>query len=169
MTTRQTKKIEDILNAAHLDYAKALNIHSFFKVSNRTISEDLVQTTFMKTWIYLAKGGKIDLMRSFLYHILNDLIVDEYRKRKTISLDSLIENGFMPSTNNTESFFNFLDGKKALLLIKALPPPYQQVMRLRYVQDLSVKEISLITGQSRNTVAVRLHRGLKKIKLLYID
>jgi DNA-directed RNA polymerase specialized sigma24 family protein len=44
---------------------------------------------------------------------------------------------------------------------------YQKVMRMRYMQDLSLAEMSLVTGQSRNTIAVQLHRGLAKLKLLY--
>ena len=40
-------------------------------------------------------------------------------------------------------------------------------MRMRYVQDLSLKEIALLTGQTANTIAVQLHRGLAKLKLLY--
>jgi len=38
---------------------------------------------------------------------------------------------------------------------------------MRYVKDLSLKEISLITGQSTNATAVQIHRGLEKLKLLY--
>jgi RNA polymerase sigma-70 factor, ECF subfamily len=106
-------------------------------------------------------------MKSFLYHILNNLIVDEYRKRKIASLDVLIEKGYEPSENNSESLFNILDGKKAILLIQRLPEKYQKVMRMRYIQDLSLKEMALVTGQSKNTMAVQLHRGLEKLKLLY--
>lgn len=32
-------------------------------------------------------------MKAFPYHVLNNLIVDEYRKRKTASLDDLLEKG----------------------------------------------------------------------------
>lgn len=121
----------------------------------------------MKTWSYLVKGGKIDVMKAFLYHVLNNLIVDEYRKHKTTSLDILLEKGYEPSGDSRESIINILDGKKALFLIQRLPKKYQKVMRMRYVQDLSLKEMSLITGQSKNTIAVQLHRGLAKLKLLY--
>lgn len=148
-------------------YGKGLSSHAFFKVNNRATSEDLVQDTFMKTWSYLVKGGKIDVMKSFLYHILNNLIVDEYRKRKIASLDVLIEKGYEPSANPSESLMNILDGGKALQLIQRLPQKYQKVMRMRYIQDLSLKEMSLVTGQSKNTIAVQLHRGLAKLKLLY--
>jgi len=123
----------------------------------------------MKTWIYLVKGGKIEIMRAFLYHVLNNLIVDEYRKRKTTSLDVMMEKGFEPEAEDPKRLFNVLDGKVALLLIERLPEMYKKVMRMKYVQDLSIKEISLITGTSKATVAVQLHRGLEKLKILYND
>jgi RNA polymerase sigma-70 factor (ECF subfamily) len=106
-------------------------------------------------------------MKAFLYHVLNNLIVDQYRKHKTTSLDTLLEKGFEPSVSDSGRLFNVLDGKAAFLLIQSLPKKYQKVMRMRYVQELSLKEISLITGQSKNTIAVQVHRGLAKLKLLY--
>jgi len=40
-----------------------------------------------------------------------------------------------------------------MILIALLPVTYQKVIRMRYVQDLSLQEIALITGQSK-----KLHR-----------
>lgn len=167
MTTLQETKMQDILTVAHHDYQKGLNARAFFKVNDRSLGEDLVQNTFLKTWAYLVRGGKIETMKAFLYHILNNLIVDEYRKHKTTSLDALVESGFDVSSNDTNRLFNILDGKSASLLIQRLPEKYREVMRLRYMQILSLKEIANITGQSRNAVAVQTHRGLEKLKLLY--
>lgn len=167
MTQEQDIQQESVLSTAYRDYGKKLNLHALFKLNNHILSEDLVQETFMKTWSYLVKGGKIDVMKSFLYHILNNLIVDEYRKRKTVSLDVLLEKGYEPAGDSRESLTNHLDGKKALLLIRRLPEKYRKVMRMRFVEDLSLKEMSLITGQSKNTLAVQVHRGLAKLKLLY--
>ncbi|MBI4086770.1 RNA polymerase sigma factor [Candidatus Kaiserbacteria bacterium] len=167
MTPGQEKHRQTLLTGAHHDYAKGLVSHAFFKLHNHAMSDDLVQDTFMKTWKYLAKEGKIDVMKAFLYHILNNLIVDEYRKHTTVSLDVLLEKGYEPSADNRERLIDVLDGKVALLLIARLPEKYRKVMRMRYVQCLSLKEMSLITGESKNTMAVQLHRGLAKLKLLY--
>ena len=157
-----------ILATAHHDYDRMLNSHAFLKVHDRALSEDLVQDTFMKTWSYLVKGGKIEVMKAFLYHVLNNLIVDEYRKNKATSLDTLLEKGFVePNTGDSGRIVDFLDGKAATLLIQRLPEKYQKVMRMRYTQDLSLKEMSLITGQSKNSIAVQVHRGLSKLKLLH--
>lgn len=167
MNEKQRIQQKMIMTLAHHDFQKGLNARAFFKVNNHSVGEDLVQNTFMKTWQYLVKGGKIDVMKAFLYHILNNLIIDEYRKKKTASLDILIENGLEPITEERERNIDILDGKKAIQLILHLPKKYRAIMRMRYIQDLSLKEMSLITGQTKNTLAVQVHRGLEKLKLLY--
>lgn len=167
MASKKEIRMRTMFNDAHHSYKKGLNARALFKVHDLATSEDLVQDTFMKTWAYLVRGGKIDVMKAFLYHVLNHLIVDEYRKRKTLSLDVLVEDGFEVSVDDSEHLFDVLDGKVALLLIRRLPDTYQKVMRMRYIQDLSLKEIAVLTGQTKNTVAVQVHRGLQKLKLLY--
>ncbi len=168
MTPKEETRQKLILTTAHRDFDKKLNAYAFFKTNNHETGEDLVQDTFIKTWNYLLKGGKIDLMKSFLYHVLNNLIVDEYRKRKSTSLELLLEKGFEPSDQDSNRLLDILDGKKALLLIQRLSLTYQKVMRMKYVQDLSLEEMSLVTGKSKNSLAVQIHRGLEKLKLLYI-
>lgn len=167
MTIKQEIILQAVLTLAHTDYDKALYSRAFFKLNDKTLSEDLVQDTFMKTWKYLVKGGTVDMMKAFLYRILNNLIVDEYRKHKTSSLDALLEKGFEPSTSDHKRLYNILDGKSAVVLIGDLPVIYQKVMQMRYVQELSLKEMSAITGQSKNAIAVQVHRGVEKLKILY--
>jgi RNA polymerase sigma-70 factor (ECF subfamily) len=169
ITLQQKTRQQVVLTMAHHDYQKGLNSHAFFKIHDHAMGEDMVQDTFVKTWVYLAKGGKIQTMKAFLYHILNNLIIDEYRKQKyqTTSLDVLLEKGFEPGVSDTDRLIDFLDGKGALVLIARLPIAYQKIMRMRYVQDLSYKEMALIMGTSKNNMAVQVHRGLQKLKLLY--
>lgn len=167
MTPKQEAQRHAAFTLAHLDFEKGLNAHAYFKLHDHAMGNDLVQDTFIKTWSYLVRGGKIDVMKAFLYHVLNNLIIDEYRKRKTSSLDVMMEAGFEPNAANSAAFYDALDGKAALLLIAHLPVAYQKVMRMRYVQELSLKEMSLITGKSQNALAVQAHRGLEKLKVLY--
>jgi len=171
MDTPEQKKEKEEMSAtmtgAYDTYEKGMNKHSFFKVHNHELSDDLVQDTFMKTWSYLIRGGKIDVMKAFLYHALNCLIIDEYRKRKTTSLEVLLENGFEPTAPEPAHLLNVLDGKAAIILIQRLPEKYRKVMRMRYSQNLSLDEMSLVTGQSKNTMAVQTHRGLKMLRVLY--
>jgi RNA polymerase sigma-70 factor, ECF subfamily len=166
---KPTKKQHRTMNNAYDDFHVGMLTRAQYKTSNKWTSEDLVQNTFLKTWRYLLLGGKIDTMKAFLYHILNNLIVDEYRKRKytNTSLDAMLEKGYEPSTGNPHDIMNRLDGKAALLLIVQLPEKYQKMLRMRYVQSLSIREISQLTGLSKNAVAVQLHRAVKKLGALF--
>lgn len=169
MTSPRETRLQITLSSAHQDFEKGLNAYAYYKMHDHALGEDLVQDTFMKTWLYLLKRGEIDKMKAFLYHVLNNLIIDQYRKKKSVSLDALLEKGFEPSTDDSLSLFDTLDGKAALLMIQHLPEKYRKVMRMRYVQILTIKEIALLTGQSANTVAVQTHRGLAKLKALYVS
>lgn len=163
MTTLSNKKI---LTDAHSDFATGLSRYARLKISDQTLSDDLVQVTFMKTWVYLQKTGKIELMRAFLYHVLNRLIIDEYRKHKTISLDLLSEGGLELKAINSENLFNIIDGKTLALLIEKLPLKYRAVITMRFIKELSLKEMSVLTKETENAMSVQVHRGLAKLRLI---
>jgi len=157
-----------VLTKAHCDFSRGLSRYARLKVSDTMLSDDLVQETFLKTWSYLQSSGKIDLMRAFLYHVLNRLILDEYRKRKAVSLDRLTEGGFELAAVDAENILNVIDGKALMALIEKLPEKYRAIITMRYADDLSLKEMSAITHQSQNTMSVQVHRGLVRLQGLYV-
>ena len=155
-----------VLTNAHHDFSRGLSRYANIKIHPPSLSDDLVQTTFLKTWQYLQRGGRIDLMRAFLYHVLNRLIIDEYRKKKVVSLDLLAEEGLELEAVNSENIFNVIDGRTLAALIEKLPEKYRSAITMRYTNDLSLKEMSVITHQSQNAMSVQVHRGLAKLRLL---
>ncbi len=166
---KRSEGIQDILTNAYKEFERGLTQYSFFKIHDTNKSQDLVQETFLKAWKYLKRGGRIEMMKSFLYHVLNDLIIDEYRKQKhqVSSLDVLLENGFEQSAEDHGRILNVMDGEKAAKLLMQLPEKYERVLRMRYLQSLTLEEISERIGQPKNTIAVQVHRGLEKLKELY--
>jgi RNA polymerase sigma-70 factor (ECF subfamily) len=153
--------------AAYDEHSDALFRHCLFKVSDRELAKDLVQEAFTKAWTYLSKGHEVANMRAFLYKTLNNLIIDEYRKKKSVSLDSLADEGFDPRAENLPNDSDILDGARAVALLSKLDDPYKDAVFLRYVNGLEISEIAKITGNSENTVSVHIHRGIKKLKELY--
>ncbi len=161
-----TKESLALLATAHIDYSRALNVHAYYRLSNRQVSEDLVQDAFVKTWRYLLKGGEVATMKSFLYHVVDNLIIDQYRKHKTSSLDLILDTGVEFAAPD-ERIADVLDGKAAMLMIAQLPLMYKNIMTMKYIQQLTVKEMATATGYSENTIAVQAHRGLLKLKKLH--
>src|SRR5688500_28056 len=155
------KNPQEILAQGFFNHAESLTRRCYLKINNRALAEDLVQETFIKTWLYLTKSRKsnIESMKAFLFHVLNNLIIDEYRKRKSLSLEALALNGFEPGVNDTDKIINTLDGKEAANLIKELPPKYRKAVSMRYLQDMSLSEMASMTKQSKNAVTVQVCRG----------
>ena len=110
-------------------------------------------------------------MRAFLYRTLRHLIIDEYRKKKSYSLDAMMEEdrdveALMPhdDTNTLEAAMERLDGAEAVKKLSELPQHYGEALMLRYVDGLSPKEIAGRLRISENLVSVRIHRALKALK-----
>lgn len=167
MTTQHERQITSDIDTAYQTHESGLHRHSLYRVHNEEMSTDMVQDTFARTWVCLKRGGTIATMKAFLYHTLNCLIIDEYRKRRPVSLEPMIARGFEPGYSDTEQLIDKLDGKRVLLLIQQLPETYGRVLRMRYIQGLSLQEMTDATGIRRSTLAVQIHRGLRRLRALY--
>src|SRR3989338_5539027 len=107
------------------EHSDALFRYCYFKIRDREIAKDLVQETFMRTWNYMQKGVEIENLRAFFYRTLGNAIIDEYRKKKPISLDWLAEEGFDPGEDYRKSIADKLDGERAMALLNQIPPKYK--------------------------------------------
>ena len=135
----------------------------FLKTKNRDTALDLTQETFIKVWEYIEAGNAIGHMRGLLYQIARNLVIDTYRKKTTVSLESLSESGFDPIAPEDQSFDDF-EIKEAMAIIDELDAKYRDPILLRYVEELSVQEIADILDEAENTISVRIHRGIEKIR-----
>ncbi len=53
---------------------------------------------------------------------------------------------------------------RLLLLLERLPSTQQEVIRLKFQNDMKYREIAEITGQSISNVGFLLHTGLKRLR-----
>lgn len=148
------------------EHANALFRHCSYRVSDRERAQDIVQDTFMKTWDYISKGKEVREFRPFLYQTLNRLIIDEYRKKKTESLDTLLESGdaALLEAEFTEGSIDELalqlDAQQLTEVLHEMPVHYRQAIVMRYIDGLPPQEIAEITGHTSNVISVHIHRGL---------
>jgi RNA polymerase sigma-70 factor, ECF subfamily len=150
--------------AAYDEYVDAIFRHIYFRVFNKDLAKDLMQETFARTWEYLCRGKEVKNLKSFLYKVANNLIIDEYRKKRELSLDSLQVKGFDVEGVNEERIVRDVENEHALRVIRKLEPHHQEVILMRFIDDLSIKEIAEIIGQSENVVSVRINRGIKEVR-----
>lgn len=161
---REVEIVEQFLKA-YDDLSDAIFRHCWFKIGDRERAKDLMQEVFTKSWKYIVEGAEIKNLRPFLYKVANNLIIDEYRKKRELSLESLSNEGFEPADNSFKKDVEIsIDAKLAVNLINKLNPKYKEIILMRYVDDLSPGDIAEITGESKNNISVKIHRGVKELK-----
>ncbi|MCA9363796.1 RNA polymerase sigma factor [Candidatus Kaiserbacteria bacterium] len=166
---------QDFLRAFD-EYADALFRHASYRLSDRERAIEIVHDTFTKVWGYQRGGHEILSYKSFLYKVLNNLIVDEYRRQKEVSLDALLEESevgegafeYLQEGGIEELTFS-LDAKRVADLIVSLPVQYREVITLRFVDGLGPREISELIEETENVVSVRIHRGIKLLRTMLED
>ncbi len=158
------KNFEQHFLQVYKDNSDAVFRYCLMRVSDRELAKDITQETFMKVWQYAQKGAKIGNLRAFLFTTAKNLVVDQYRKKKSTSLDNLMEQGFDVGHEIDQSIMDKFDGGQALAFVKSIPDKYRDAIYLQYVEGLSVKEIAEISDESENNISVRIHRGLQKLR-----
>lgn len=146
--------------------ADAIFRHCFYRVYNRETARDLTQEVFKKVWLYMSSGKEIKHYKSFVYQVANNVIIDYSRKKREDSLDQMHEQGFDASFDDSEKVSNSVDVRLLLQVIDRLEPMYKEALVMRYIDDLSPKEISQVTGLSVNVVSVRINRAVKQLQEL---
>lgn len=144
--------------------ADAIYRYCYFRLYEKEKASDFMQEAFTKTWQYLSEGHEVKNIRAFVYKTANNLIIDFIRKKKEASLDAMEEGGFEPGIRMNEMSDNYLDAKTAVEKLKLIEKEYREVVYMRYVENITPREIAEILGESVNIISVRIHRGIKKLK-----
>ena len=118
----------------------------------------------MKVWEYFDKGTDIKNPSALVYRVANNLIVDEYRRKKMVSLDLLQEEGFDVGDGEQEKVMERMELDKVRIAVSKIPEKYRQVVTLRFVEGLSPKEIGVIVNRTENAVSVQLNRAIKMLQ-----
>jgi RNA polymerase sigma factor (sigma-70 family) len=137
------------------------------RTSDHDLALDLTQDTFMRFWDTLCKDKQIKNCRAFLFAVARNLVIDWYRKKKSVSLESILiegsedKNELLSSTAGIETE---AEAKYLVRRINMLDDTYRDAVYLRCVEGLKPKEIAEIIGESANVVSVRINRGLRILR-----
>jgi len=143
-------------------------------VRNRDLAEDIFQESFMKAIITIKQGRYVDNGKfySWVTIIAHNLIIDSYRRERnenTISNEEFAEidlfNDAKLCEENVEDVLVrdqvFSDIRN---LMCHLPENQQEVVRMRYYEDRSFKEIADKTGVSINTALGRMRYAVMNMR-----
>ena len=151
------------------------------KVKNRDISEDIFQDTFIKVINSLQKGkyNEEGKFLPWMMRISHNLVIDHFRKESKMrkirpnsefDIFDVIDDG---NKNQEEIMIRSQVHSDLKILIEQLPDEQKEVLKMRYFEELSFKEISDLTDSSINTALGRMRYALINIRKLadnqYVD
>lgn len=125
-------------------------------------AEDTVQEVFIQVYKSISKFKGNSSLYTWIYRIAVNKCRDLLRKRNEYSP---IENIDAVSHIDVEDeVISGINREKIKDIVFSLPPIYREVVTLFYFEDLALKDICDIIGESEGTLKSKLHRARKLLR-----
>ena len=143
------------------------------KVLDVDISNDILQETFIKVFKILRKGSYNEQGKflPWVLRISHNLIMDHFRKvkRSKMIFEKDLFNTLSDLKTNENSFKEKVISDKTLskilfLMINKLPASQKEIVKLRFFENLSFKEIAEMNNISINTALGRVRYSIKNLR-----
>ncbi len=175
------ERINQVLKGDHNAFGEIVEIYKdkvfqicFRMLGNRQEAEDLAQEAFVRAYVNIRSFNITMKFSTWLYRIATNLCIDRLRKKKPdyyldaevagtegLNMYSQIASDLAKPEEEVES----LELQETIQVeIMKLPEKYRSVIVLKYIEELSLKEISEILDLPVGTVKTRIHRGREALR-----
>ncbi len=139
------------------------------KVGRREEAEDITHQVFLSAWqsvgTYRHKGFPFS---SWLYRIARNQIIDHYRaganRKGEVSIEKTDPESFAAAVDYAGNVAAKIELETVRAAVARLKPDYQDVIILRFVEDMSLKESAVALGKSEGAVKLLQHRAVRELK-----
>jgi len=148
-------------------FADPIYRFALIKLSDRDKAEDVVAETFRRLWRYLDRY-RAKNFRSYIFTIARNIIIDIYKQESKENLARIEDCSWLEDDSEGIEVTLIKEERKQTLYkaVRKLPENYKQVITLRFIEELSIKETAVILKRTQVSVRVMQHRGLKKLRAL---
>lgn len=145
--------LDELIRASYPDILR----YCLWHTANRQDAEDAAQETFLKAVRHMDAYTGHGNFRAYLYKIAVHTCTDLWRRQsraEPLEAEHFIEAGFARAESEVD----------LRQLLDLLPEEQREVVLLRYVQELKLREIAGILNEPLRTVQSRLRAALKSLK-----
>ncbi|WP_078551212.1 RNA polymerase sigma factor SigW [Bacillus alkalicellulosilyticus] len=173
--------INDVKNGDQQAFAELVDLYkdkvyqiSYRMVGNVHEAQDIAQEAFLRAYTNIDSYDTNRKFSTWLFRIATNLSIDRLRKRKPdYYLDEEIKDSEGLTMQSQIAADQELPEDQVVTLemqewiqdaIHKLPPKYRAAIILKYIEDLSLKEISEILNLPETTIKTRVHRGREALR-----
>ncbi|MBE4909693.1 RNA polymerase sigma factor SigW [Bacillus luteolus] len=181
METIVKNRIKQIKNGDQNAFAEIVELYKdkvfqlcYRMLGNRHEAEDIAQEAFLRAYVNIHSYDTKRKFSTWLYRIATNLSIDRIRKKKPdyyldaevagaegLTMYSQVAADVSLPEDEVESLELQETIQKEIL---KLPDKYRSVIVLKYIDELSLKEISEILDLPVGTVKTRIHRGREALR-----
>lgn len=143
------------------EYHSRLRAFIKSKISDDTVADDILQNVFLKMHTGLASLKDETKLKSWLYQIARNAIIDYFRSQKpTVDIPEWLS---QPETDSGEKVTQELS-ECLRPMIQLLPKNYREAVTLSELKGLTQKEVAKLQGTSLSGAKSRVQRGRALLK-----
>jgi RNA polymerase sigma-70 factor (ECF subfamily) len=159
-STRSNIREPDDVAALYDKYAPELYRYIYHRLGAKAIAEDLTAEVFVRV---IQKERAPEDWRAYLYRIAHNLVIDSIR-RKPYLLEHAEES--IPDERNDPHFHAEVadDGRRLRRAIARLSPDQQQVVVLKFIEEMTNAEVARIMNKPEGAVKALQHRALDNLR-----
>ncbi|MFT8320036.1 MAG: RNA polymerase sigma factor SigW [Bacillus sp. (in: firmicutes)] len=175
------KRIKQVLKGDQNAFGEIIELYKdkvfqicYRMLGNRHEAEDMAQEAFIRAYVNIHRFNIELKFSTWLYRIATNLCIDRIRKKKPdYYLDAEVPgteglNMYSQISSNTRLPEDDVESLELQALIQReiskLPDKYRAVIVLKYIEELSLNEISEILELPLGTVKTRIHRGREALR-----
>ncbi|MBM7588158.1 RNA polymerase sigma-70 factor (ECF subfamily) [Bacillus pakistanensis] len=175
------KRIKQVIKGDQSAFAEIVEIYKdkvfqicFRMLGNRHEAEDISQEAFIRAYVNIETFNQNRKFSTWLYRIATNLCIDRIRKKKPdYYLDAEVSgtegltmySQVAADVQLPEDKVEEMELQESIQLeISKLPDKYRSVIVLKYIEELSLQEISEILDLPLGTVKTRIHRGREALR-----
>jgi len=181
METIVNSRIKQVLKGDQNAYGEIVELYKdkifqlcYRMLGNRHEAEDVAQEAFIRAYINIQSFNQGKKFSSWIYRIATNLCIDRIRKKKPdYFLDAEVPGTEGLTMYSQVASDSILPEDKLVRMelqetvqkeISKLPEKYRVVIVLKYMEELSLNEISEILDIPLGTVKTRIHRGRETLR-----
>ncbi|MCT2535309.1 RNA polymerase sigma factor [Aquibacillus koreensis] len=131
---------------------------TYYILKNEELAKDATHDRFIKVFKNLGKINKQSKVNAWITTIATRTAIDIYNKNKKQSTQEFKDENYGSDAN----MFDF-EMHELVNYLEHIPPEHKQVLVLKYVEDLTEKEIAKLLSNKVGTVKSRIFRAKERL------
>lgn len=138
----------------------------FVRVGNPSDADEIAQDVFLKSLAAFVRfEARGDSPLPYFFTIARNLIIDRSRKKRWEPEDpAVLDRERAAGDNPSGDAMRREDAEQLRAAIEILPESEREAVTLRFLSELSYKEIAATTGRSEDAIRQSVSRGLRSLR-----